>query len=213
MKAVVYHADARFAWGDPVGDLYAKLFAIFRKNCHSFGIQLVHLTLDGLPGWGDENKTYANLDPKNVVLNREECFSAFLSTAPNDTYWFCEPDFHIFRAFPELKTDCAMVYRPNDDVPMCPAWRLATPKATPFFEKLRDALRAVQPRPGVGFDWHGDSEAFTKVWNEMGSPTEDAEYMGIKFEFRKYEDYIKGSNKFTRNHFGKKKFWLLDGRY
>jgi hypothetical protein len=213
VKAVVYHADAKFAWGDDVGDLYPKLFDRFRKLCNAYGMPLVHLTVDGHPGWGDENKSYANLDPKNVVLNREECFSLYLETAPEDVYWFCEPDFHIFKMWPELTADCAMIYRPKDDVPMCPAWRLARPKAAPFFLKLRDTLRALKERPGVGHDWHGDSEAFTTVWNEMGKPTKDTEFMGLKFEFRKFEDYIKGTHKFTRNHYGKKKFWLLDGRY
>lgn len=211
MKAVVYHADAKFAWGDSVGNTYKLLFGAFRKQCNKFGMPLVHLTLDGQPGWGDENRFYPGLDQRNVVLNREECFSQYLEEA-DDVCWFCEPDMLIKQMWPELVTDCAMVYRPNDDVPMCPAWRMATKKALPFFIKLRDTLRSVETRPGVGHDWHGDSEAFTKVWNEMGCPKVGKhEFMGLSFEFRKYEDYIKGSEKFTRNYFGKRKLNLLDG--
>lgn len=205
MKAVVYHADAHFAWGDAVGSLYQKLFVWFRRQCNSHGMEVIHLTLDGQPGWGDRTVFNYGLHPKNVVLNREECFTSFLEKAEDDVYWFCEPDMQILQKWPDLRADVAMVYRPNDDVPMCPAWRMATPKALPFFQKLRDTLRAVKVRPGVGYDWHGDSEAFTTVWNEMGCPKGDTEYMGLKFEFRKYEDYIKGANKFTRNYFGKKK--------
>lgn len=206
MKAVVYHADAKFAWGDKVGDIYKRLFDIFRKRCNHFGMKLVHLTLEGHPAWGDENHYFCGLDAANVVLNREECFAQFLEKAPEDVYWFSEPDMKIFKMWPPLTTDVAMVYRPGDDVPMCPAWRMATPKAFPFFTKLRDTLRSVKARPGVGMDWHGDSEAFTTVWRDMGSPkVGKTEYLGLKFEFRKYEEYVKGADIYTRNYFGKKK--------
>lgn len=212
MKAVIYHADAKFAWGDPVGTVYKRLFERFRKKCREFGMELIHLTLEGQPGWGDSNYFYEGLDPKNVVLNREECFTRFLENDSEDgvVYWFTEPDFDINRMIPPLEADCAMIYRPNDDVPMCPAWRLATTKALPFFVRLRDRLREVKERPGVGFDWHGDSEAFTAIWNEMGCPKAKTEYLGVKIEFRKYEDYIKGTNKFTRNYFGSRKLKLLE---
>lgn len=209
MKAVIYHADAKFAWGDPVGNIYERLFEAFKKRAKRYGISVVHLTLGGLPGWGDENHFYKNLDAKNVVLNREECFTQFLETAPDDVYWFCEPDIEIYKMWPELKADCAMLYRHKDDVPMCPAWRMATPKAYPFFRRLRDQLRDVKERPGVGFDWHGDSEAFTKVWQEMGRPTTNTVFMGLNIEFRKYEDYIKGNNTYSRNYFGKRKLEML----
>lgn len=210
MKAVVYHADARFAWGDPVGRVYADLFKRFRKQCSDYGMELIHLTLTGQPGWGDKNFHYDGLKPENVVLNREECFSRFLETAADDVYWFAEPDMCIYRMWPDLEADCAMVYRSNDDVPMCPAWRMARPSALPFFQKLRDTLRGITVRPGVGFDWHGDSEAFTTVWKDMGCPQKGVvDYMGLKIEFRKYEDYIKGTTKFTRNYFGKRKMELL----
>lgn len=211
MKAVVYHADAKFAWGGAVGDLYKKLFEKFRRQCKSHGMDLIHLTLDGQPGWGDKNFYYSGLDQQNVVLNREECFSRFLETAEDDVYWFTEPDIQIYRMWGPLNADCALLFRAGDDVPMCPAWRMAKPSALPVFLRLRDHLRAVEVRPGVGHDWHGDSEAFTKVWNEMGCPKEGetVDYLGVNVEFRKYADYIKGSNKFSRNFFGQNKHQLL----
>lgn len=210
MQAVIYHADAEFAWGGAVKDTYKRLCADFRKQCNGMGMKLIHLTLDGHPGWGDLNFHYDGLDPKNVVLNREECFVRFLETAPDDVYWFCEPDYKIVQMWPLLKTDCAMIYRAWDAVPMCPAWRMATKKALPFFTLLRDTLRAVKVRPGVGHDWHGDSEAFTKVWEQMSRPTVGiTTFKGMSFEFRAYTDYIKGTNKYSRNYMGKRKMELL----
>jgi hypothetical protein len=209
VKAVVYHADASFAWGGSVGDLYKQLFERFRKQCNDFGMELIHLTLEGEPGWGDRNIHYSGLDQKNVVLNREECFTRFLETAEDEVYWFAEPDIEIIQMWPPLTADCAMLYRAGDAVAMNPAWRMATPKALPFFTKLREELRAVEIRPGVGHDWHGDSAAFTKVWKDMGKPTERANYLGVEIEFRNYSHYIKGEPKFTRNHFGKKKLDLV----
>jgi len=207
---VVYHADARFAWGDAVGDTYSRLFAAFRNQCKRFGMKVIHLTLEGHPGWGDESIHYGGLDSRYVVLNREECFTQFLETASDEVYWFCEPDMEILAMWPKLKADCAMLYRHGDAVPMCPAWRMATPKALPLFVKLRDTLREVIPRPGVGHDWHGDSEAFTRVWKDMGKPTDRTTYLGVDVEFRNYSHYIKGDPKFTRNYFGKNKMELAD---
>jgi hypothetical protein len=212
MKAVVYHADAKFAWGDPVGNLYARLFERFRKQCNDYGMELIHLTIEGHPGWGDRTLHFDGLDAKNVVLNREECFSGFLERAEDDVYWFAEPDFEILQMWPALTADCALLYRDGDSVAMNPAWRMATPKALPLFLKLRDTLRAVEVRPGVGHDWHGDSEAFTRVWKDMGKPTKEAEYLGVKIEFRPYSNYVKGEPKFTRNYFGKKKLQLLEAK-
>jgi len=209
MRAVVYHADARFAWGGDVGDLYERLMVRFVEMCHKNGMDVVHLSVEGHPGWGDENHRYANLDPRNIVLNREECFTIFLETAPNDVYWFTEPDHLITKMWPGLEADCAMLYRNGDAVPMCPAWRMATPKALPFFRKLRDTLRSLEPSSGVGFDWHGDSWAFTKVWGDMGKPKKRANYLGVDVEFRNYADYIKPLGTYGKNYFGKSKGQLL----
>lgn len=205
MKAVVYHADAKFAWGDSVGNTYKVLFEKFTAQCRRYGMSVIHLTLEGHEGWGDETIAYSGLDPKNVVLNREECFARFLELAKQDVYWFAEPDIEILQKWPRLEADCAMLYRRGDDVPMCPAWRMATPKALPFFKQLRDTLRLVKERPGVGHDWHGDSEAFTTVWKDMGSPTDRTQYRGVDIEFRDYAKYIKGNPVYSKNHFGKNK--------
>jgi len=207
--AVVYHADATFCFGGAAGDVYERLFKRFREMCNKHEIPVVHLSTEGHPGWGDENHRYGNLDPKNVVLNREECFTKFLECAPDDVYWFTEPDYVIKQMWPALDGDCAMLYRPDDGVPMTPSWRMATPKALPFFVKLRDTLRELKPHPGVGFDWHGDSWAFTNVWKEMGSPKGRANYLGLDIEFRAYKDYVKFDNVYGMNYAAHRKFALL----
>lgn len=199
MKAVVYHADAQTHDGTPSGDLYQKLFVRFRSHVHDFGMSLVHLTLDGFPGWGDENHYFEGMDARNVVANREECFTTFLSSAPDDVYWFGEPDCTIFTLWPELTTDCAMLHRKEAKAPMCPAWRLARPSALPFFVELRDAMRLEE-----GKAWHGDTEAFKKVWAKMGSPKSGiVDYKGVKIEMRDYTHYVKHSGRYSRYVFAR----------
>lgn len=201
MKAVYYHADSHLAWGgSPEKDAYKRLAQRFLAQCHQFGMQVVHLTCDGHEQWGDENYSYP-LDPKNVVANREEVFCNFLETAPDGWYWFAEPDFLQFAQMEEPKgCDAVFLYRGNDGVPLNPAWRMATPKALPVFHRLREAMRA-EPRK----DWHGDSDAFTKVWHEMGKPTKNLEYLGVKIEIRCFGLYVK-PGKITCNPMGMRKF-------
>lgn len=202
MRAVFYHADAHMAWGGkPPKGGYKKLADRFVGQCHAKGMQVTHLTCDGHPVWADEGFSYP-LDPKNVVANREEAFTSFLETAPDDWYWFVEPDFQILLDLPQPKDcDAVFLYRPGDDVPMCPAFRMATPKALPIFQALREAMRADHRK-----DWHGDSAAFTKVWGEMGKPQLGRhEWLGVGYEMWKYANFVKPGG-FTRNHFGTGKF-------
>lgn len=198
MKAVYYHADSHFPWGDRPGDVYAKLADKFKKQCHEHGLQVVHLTCDGFPGWGDENHSFP-LDPKNIVANREEAFTSFLETAPEDWYWFTEPDCEILGRIPTPTCDAVFLYRKGDGVPMTPSWRMARPKALPVFKALRDAMREDHRK-----DWHGDSAAFTKVWNEMGRPTERVEYLGVKIRFWDFAEFAK-PGRYTRNLMGRSK--------
>ena len=169
------------------------------------------MTLEGHEGWGDENHYVSGLDPKNVMLNREIAFCDFLATAPEDTYFFIEPDYRLFREFPALVADCALLFRENDDVPLTPAWRMATKKALPLFRKFRDETQNVKLRPGVGFDWHCDSEGFTAVWRKMGSPSDytPRTYAGVKIEFRKFGEYIKPNPIYGKNYAWKAKEDLL----
>lgn len=202
MKAVFYHADSHLAWGGkPPQHGYKKLAERFVEQCHKHGMRVVHLTCDGHPIWGDEGESFA-LDPKNIVANREEVFTAFLEKAPDDWYWFCEPDFCILTELPKPKHgDAVFLYRQGDDVPMCPAFRMATPRALPIFVALREAMRADKRK-----DWHGDSAAFTNVWCQMGKPgIGQHEFQNVRFEMWKYGDFVK-PGKFTRNRFGPSKF-------
>lgn len=210
MKAVVYHADSHFADGQPVGDTYKRLFKGFNKNCHEFGMTTVHVTLEGHEGWGDEVHYVKGLDPKNVMLNREIAFCDFLESAPEDVYFFIEPDYRIWKMFPDLKGDVSLVYRDGDTVPITPSWRLARNKALPLFQLFRDETQKVKPRPGVGYDWHCDSEGFNSVWRKMGSPTVGlTSFMGLQIEFRKFSEYVKPNPIYGKNYAWKQKGELL----
>lgn len=202
MKAVIYHADSHFAWGAaPRVGFYEGLFKKAKANFAEHGMTTIHLTLRGFPGWGDENFFYDG-DPKDVVANREECFYQFLKDAPEDVYWFTEPDVTILRGFPGLRQfDLALCYRPGDDVPIAPAWRLARKSALPVFEECVEMMRE-DPRK----DWHGDSAVFAKLWARMGKPKEKLVYKGLKIEMREYRLYVKGAHDpYTINALGPNK--------
>lgn len=201
MKAVVYHADAQFAWGGSPMDTYQRLFKGFRAQCHKYGLPLVHLTCNGMEGWGDENHFF-DLDPANVVLNREIAFCEYLKIA-TDEVWLCEPDCRILKMFPSTRADCTLLLRLHDDVKICPAWRLAKPSALPLLEEFRDEAKKNRP------DWHGDSKAFTDMWVRLGRPEKSMAYKGIGIEFRQYSDYIK-PGVFTQNYMGNHKAELME---
>ncbi len=199
MKAVYWHADASFAWGGKVGDTYKRLAERFVPLCHKHGMQVVHLTAMNHEGWGDEVIRY-DLDPKHVMLNREVAFAEFLEAAPDDVYWFTEPDYEIFRMWPALEKDLCMLKR-EDHVPLTPAWRMATKKALPVFRKAcEDYLKMNH-----SFDWHGDSH----VWTDIYHQAKDGEFLGVQFEFRPYGEYIKGKTIYGANHLAQRKFEYL----
>lgn len=211
MKAVVYHADSHFAWGPKVGDLYARLFVKFKERCKAYGFEkVIHLTLDGFPGWGDESIHYRGYNPEEVMFNREQIFAEFLGNASPGVYWFGEPDFVFFSKWPDLTTDASFLYRAGDAVSMSPGWRLVTEKAAPIFAEIAELTRNVELRPGVGRDWHCDSASFTSMWKRMGRPQLGTfEYKGLTVEMREYRQYVK-PGVFCKNYNGPSKLKLLE---
>jgi hypothetical protein len=204
LKAVVYHADAHDPSGTPVGDQYQKLFKGLNTNCHKYGLQTVQVTLEGHPCWADEAYYVSGLDPKNMMLNREICFTDFLKNAPEDVYWFTEPDYRIWKNWPPLKEgfDCALLLREGDGVPLNPSWRMATKKALPLFEEFRDECLKWPTK----YDWHCDSEAFVAVHKKMGRPNRTVDsktYLGVAIEFRLFHEYVKPNPVYGRNYAGR----------
>lgn len=190
MKAVYYHADARALWDAPAG-LYRQIAEKFRRNCEEFGLEVIHLTLDGHEGWGHQTIRYPGLEPAEVVYNREVCFAAFLAAAEPGEYLFTEPDSQILRAVEQTTADCMMLYRRDSGPHLCPALRLARPSARPLFERLRDAIGSM---PADRRAWHGDSVAFADLHTALGQPTACGLYPfgGLTVELRAYRDYMKG---------------------
>lgn len=193
MKAVLYHADARF--GRRHGpDIYKHLIQELRKNLHSFGVPLIHVTIEDHEGWGDYNHFYKVEDVNHVIYNREKCLLEFLrNDAEDDTvYWFCEPDFRMLNEFPPLTTDLAMLYR-LDSMPMTPAWRLAKKTALPIFEESFKHFDLNQ------IEWHGDSPAWQEMYRQFGSPvcakneSKIVEWNGLSVELRPYGWYASRS--------------------
>lgn len=167
LTAVIYHATTNFREFQPEStdfpdDIYEQLFAGAKNNLAYFGIPLVHLTVKGHPGWGDET-VYFDGDPQNVVYNRELFFAEYLKTQDKDqVFWLTEPDARVMREFPELPKDCDLaLLRRNDVVAISPWWRLARPSSVPFFEQ------ALQYFDQDKLTWHGDSWAYVKMWQLM----------------------------------------------
>jgi hypothetical protein len=192
MKAVVYHADASIAQGFEVGT-YKKLMEGLKENCNKFGIPLIHLTIKGFEGWGNENY-YFDGDPADIVYNREKFFIEFLKQADDEIYWFTEPDSRINVMFPPLEHDLALLIRAHAEKRITPAWRLAKPTALPFFEEALSYYDQAQKA------WDGDTVGFRKMWEQIGMPTGEGvvSYNNISIELRNYKQYCMRKSIFTQ---------------
>jgi hypothetical protein len=201
MKAVIYHADSAVAKNYPP-DTYKNLFALLKSNLKKFNIPLIHLTLNGHEGWGDENFFY-DRDPNDIVYNREDLFLNFLKNSNDDVYWFLEPDHKLITVFPELSTDLALLIR-NDSTPITPSWRLARKTAIPFFEELLDIFI-------LNRNWNGDSVVFYKMWEKIGSPLNPGiiKYKDLLIELRSYKQYSTRKSQYSQQFKGLHKFELL----
>lgn len=193
MKAVVYHADASKA-SEFAKDTYYLLFQGLRRNLNNFNIPLIHLTINGFSGWGDENYFFEG-DPKDIVYNREQFFIEFLKNSDNnETYWFTEPDSRLITLFPELTTDIALLYR-NREPHITPSWRLSKKSGLPFFEEVF-SYYDLQKK-----SWDGDSFGYQKIWNVLGNPvTGKLNYKNYSIEFRNYKEYSTRKSKYTQQY-------------
>ncbi len=191
MKAVIYHADGyrvnRYRSG-----IYQHLIEELRKNVNEYGMSLIHLTLAGHQGQGDENFYYAVNNPDEIIWNREYCIWQFLANDADEDehYLIFEPDFRIIDQVPPLTTDLCLLYR-EDPCPITPAWRMCTKRAAPFFEEVIGYFDQAQR------DWHGDSVGYSHMWNVLGQPKigDVLEHNGISIEFRPYGWYASRTSK------------------
>lgn len=198
MKAVLYHANASVA-DDYPDNTYEILFKDFVHNAHQFGMDVVHVTVNGHPGWGDEN-FYIDADAQHIVYNREIGFIDFLRQAdPTEVYWFTEPDSRIYRNWPALEGDLCVLRR-SDPVAINPSWRMARTSALPWFEEVLTLFDLERKT------WHGDSVAFAGIWHRMGRPEVGRHvYHGMDIELRPFKQYCNLKSKFSRqySHFNK----------
>lgn len=192
MKAVIYHAPAKIAEKFPPLT-YEKLIHGLKLNVNRFGVPLVHLTVTGNRGMGDENH-YFDVDPANIIWNREQLFIEFLKQAnENEVYFFTEPDSRIIEMFPPLTADLALLRR-NDSVAMNPAWRLAKKSSIPFFEEVFSYF----PNEPRYKEWDGDSIAYIKMWEKIGKPgVGKVNYNGMSIDLRVYDEYCRKDARYT----------------
>jgi hypothetical protein len=208
MKAVIYHADSFIADRFPK-NIYKHLVEKLKENLHTFNIELIHLTLDGHEGWGDQNYFYKG-DPAHITYNREHCFVDFLRNAADDTYWFTEPDTRINNIFPSLEGDLALLMRGTPGNPIPPAWRLAKKSALPFFEEILECLDSEKK----GW-WEVDTAAFEKMSARMGNPTELGHfvYNGMNIELRNYKHYCMRKSHFSQQFKGHHKVEMCEPEF
>lgn len=206
MKAVVYHADA-FKEGKMPKGIYRQLIKQLRVNVNKFDMPLIHLTVNDHDGLGDENYSYKMESVHQVIWNREKCIVEFLKNHadPNEEYLFLEPDFEIQKHIPRLTTDLCLLLR-GDDVALTPAWRLCKKNAYKFFEESLNYF------PEEHKDWHGDSQAWNRMYANMGSPKLLGlyQYNGISIELRPYGDYASKRGTFSKQYKGGAKTQMVD---
>lgn len=201
MKAVIYHADTYLADKFPK-DTYKQLTLGLKENLKTFNIPLIHITVTGHEGWGDENYFYDG-DPADAMYNREKFFLEFLKTCPEDTYWFTEPDARLNSELPPLTTDLALLRR-NNGVAISPWWRLAKKPSVPFFEEVLKNFDMENK------GWHGDSVAYTTTWEAIGKPGWGIyNWNGISIDFRDYRLYTGRGKPYSRQWKSHKKLELL----
>jgi hypothetical protein len=184
MKAIVYHADAPLIAGRYPENTYKKLLEGLKINCNSFRIPLIHITIEGFQGYGDEN-IFVKGDPDDIIWNREKFFIDYLQryADPDEVYYFTEPDSRINRMFPLLTTDLSMLYRKR--VPkITPAWRLAKKSALPIFEEAFSYYNSNAKH------WDTDIGAWNKIYQKMGEPQIGiTNYKNLSVELRNYKEY------------------------
>ena len=206
MKAVIYHADAQrqAKWSFP----YDKLIAGMKENLNSYGIELIYLTLEGLPGLGDVNYFYSDLIPGEITYNREVCFTDFIKNKAedNEQYWFSEADVRLRNPFPLLEegVDAAFVVAVTEQR-FIPPWRLAKKSAAPIFEQALSYYTTLK-------DWDGDTESWGKLYREAGSPEVGTviSYNGLQIESRSYKLYNMGNSYYTAHYKSKNNQFLLE---
>lgn len=208
MKAVIYHADAKIAEKYPK-DTYRNLLLGLRENLKTFNIPMVHITINGFTGYGDEN-IYVDADPDDIVWNRDKFFIEYLKNAEDDeTYWFTEPDSRIVNMFPPLTTDLALIYRnKKGENPILPGWRLATKKALPVFETVFDYFNTNLHHNKL---WDSDSGAWGNLYRMLGYPTENiTTFNDVSIELRPYKQYFMTGSFYTSQHKSNNKSRLID---
>ena len=209
MKAVIYHADASRAKKHSHLP-YKELIAGMKENLNSYGIELIHLTLEGFPGYGDTNFFYTGI-PDEVIYNREVCFTEFLKNHAEDheQYWFTEADVRLRNPFPLLAegVDAAFITALSEKR-FLPTWRLARKSAAPIFEEALAGFGSLK-------QWDGDTEAWGKVYLAVGSPDVNQQivYNNMCFETRPYKHYNMGKSYYTAHYKSKHKQFILDNNH
>jgi hypothetical protein len=185
MKAVVYHADAPIIADKFSKDTYKNLLIGLKKNCNSFNIPLVHITINGFEGYGDEN-IFVDADPNDIVWNREKFFIEYLKQVENsEVIYFTEPDSRINKIFPPLITDLSVLLR-GTSPRITPAWRLAKKSALPIFEEVFSFYDVEYSK-----SWDADCVIWDKLYSKLNCPTVNdiINYNGLTIELRDYKQY------------------------
>jgi len=193
MIAVFYHADTDmskiFPSFEARNDIYINLVKGLKENLKAFNLELVHLTTAGHDGWGDRTYYY-DLDPNNIVFNREYCLLKFLENQnQEEEFLVLEPDHRIISSVPSLAQNCSIsLLRREDSVAITPSWKLVKKSSIPFFEEVITLFDENKLK------WDGDSYVYITLWEKMGKPglvnyNSIITYNNMNIELRNYNNY------------------------
>lgn len=188
MKIVCYFADAKGGHQDATLADYDVLWRVMQESVERHGYELIHLTSLHEPARCAHVVRY-NVDPETIMFSREVCWLQFLQAQPpGEQVVLVEPDCYLLKQIPPLApdNDCLLLVRPGR--PMPSGFRLATVRATPFYEAV---VQHYMTLPHAKKVMHGDVDSIAAV---LGVNRDDASnpprsFGTVDFEHRPWTDY------------------------
>lgn len=189
MRYVVYFVPKESIHPCTSLDLYKKLWPIMKKSVNDLGHELVHITDDHTPCWGD-SAFRIELDPSTTIYSRDVAWLAYLASLKDrEQACMIEPDTILVRDIPPIKKGCNMVLLQRPQSYMAGWFKLATKLAMPFY---RQVIKNYDGLPEEMKVFHGDIRALHRtigIGDHEKAERIPMEACGVKIEVRNWYQY------------------------